>query len=202
MISNIFLPSLLCLLAIAPNAGKEKSCWVVEKSSSLQIVGKTNISKWSCGVAEYAEPDTITFFDEGCRGQVRGIPLCGIVRINIGDFDCRNSLMTGEFKKTLQYKQYPQLTISFLNLDRMPDAAVKGETLSGEVMIALAGVAKKVVMRYSSTRVDATTIELTGEQSFCFADFGLTPPRKMGGLIRVSEGLDVRFLLCLHRINH
>jgi hypothetical protein len=179
---------------------KEKTIWIVQKSSSLSINGRTNINRFSCGVAQYDEPDTITFLNEACRGKLSGIPLCGTLKINIGDFDCRNRAMTNQFKKTLLYKQYPQLKIIFLNLERMPGFTSQPETLKGQVFIELAGVSKQFEMDYTTNREDAETVELTGSRQLCFSDFGLQPPQKMGGLVRVNETLDVKFILCLRRI--
>ena len=179
---------------------KEKMIWIVQKSSSLSINGRTNINHFSCAIAQYSEPDTITFQNEEAPGRSSGIPLNGVLRINIGDFDCRNHAMTGEFKKTLLYKQYPQLKIIFLNLERMPDFTSQPETLKGQVFIELAGVTKQFEMDYTTNREDPETVELTGSRQLCFSDFGLQPPQKMGGLVRVNETLDVKFILCLRRI--
>jgi hypothetical protein len=44
-------------------------------------------------------------------------------------------------------------------------------------------------------------VELVGYRAFGFSDFGLAPPHKMGGLIRVNDKLDVQFRLQLHQIN-
>jgi hypothetical protein len=184
----------------APHPSKEKTNWIVQKSSSLSINGRTNINHFSCAVAQYSEPDTIAFLNEGCRGKLSGIPLCGTLKINIADFDCRNRMMTGEFKKTLLYKQYPQLKIIFLNLERMPAFLSQQETLKGQVFIELAGVSKQFEMDYTSNREDSGTVQLTGSRQLCFSDFGLQPPQKMGGLVRVNEMLNVKFMLCLRRI--
>jgi hypothetical protein len=199
-----------CLLVLSLCAGfttgtltppaKEKTSWIVQKSSSLRINGRTNINHFSCAVAQYGEPDTITFQNEGCRGRSIGIPLNGVLHVNIGDFDCRNHAMTGEFKKTLLYKQYPQLKVIFLNLERMPAFGPQQETLKGQVFIELAGVSKQFEMDYTSNREDSATVELTGSRQLSFSDFGLHPPQKMGGLVKVNETLDVRFTLCLRRI--
>jgi len=188
------------LPATAPS--KAKVTWIVQKGSSLSINGRTNISQFSCGIAQYGEPDTITFLNEGCRDKTAGIPLCGTLRINIADFDCRNRVMTGEFKRTLQYRQYPQLKITFLNLEKMPAFGPRPETLSGQVIIELAGVSRQFEMEYASVREDAETIQITGSRRLCFSDFGLHPPQKMGGLIRVDQSLDVRFILCMRQLNN
>jgi hypothetical protein len=197
------------LPAIAPGPAKApdkttapgaKTTWIVQKSSSLSINGRTNISRFSCGIAQYGEPDTITILKEECRDKTTGIPLCGVLRINIEDFDCRNRVMTGEFKRTLHFRQYPHLKITFLNLEKMPVFGPRPETLTGQVVIELAGVSKQVVMEYASEREDAETIQLTGSRRLCFSDFGLQPPQKMGGLIHVDQSLDVRFILCMRQI--
>ncbi len=186
--------------AIPAPPSKLKTTWIVQKSSNLSINGRTNINRFSCGVAQYGEPDTITFLNEGCRGKISGIPLCGVLKINIEDFDCSNRMMTGEFKKTLQYKHYPQLRIVFVNLEKMPAFNAQPETLKGQVFIELAGITKQFEMDYTSNRQDPETVELTGSRQLSFSDFGLQPPQKMGGLIRVNETLDVKFMLCLRRI--
>ena len=184
-----------------PAATHAKITWIVQKSSTLSINGRTNINRFTCGIGQYGEPDTITILNEECRDKTAGIPFCGVLRINIGDFDCSNRMMTGEFKKTLQYKQYPQLKITFLNLEKMPAFAARPETLTGQVIIELAGVSKQFGMTYASSREDAATIQLTGCRRLSFGDFGLRPPQKMGGLIRVDSNLDVQFILSLRQLN-
>jgi len=47
---------------------------------------------------------------------------------------------------------------------------------------------------------DAGTVVLQGSRCLSFSDFGLAPPTKMGGLVRVKDALDVHFTLCLRRL--
>lgn len=205
----LYLNYLLAALLCVGMPTHKKISWIVQKSSSLSINGRTNVNKFSCGVAQYSEPDTITFLgpdrpdkSDSCRRFAHGtIPLCGTLKINIGDFDCRNRMMTGEFKKTLQYQQYPQLKITFVNLERMPAFGPQPETLKGLVTIELAGASKQIEMDYVAGRENAGMVELTGSRQLCFSDFGLKPPQKMGGLIRVNDVLDVQFILSLRRMD-
>lgn len=60
------------------------------------------------------------FFAEGDKVPAARIPLSGNLRLDIDQFDCHNRIMTGEFKKTLQYSRYPQLTVRFINLEKRP----------------------------------------------------------------------------------
>lgn len=179
---------------------RERSKWVILKTSTLDIDGHTNVSHFSCGVPQYTEPDTLTFLMEGARGQVPGIPLSGTVNLPIDQFDCRSRLMTGEFKKALLSCKYPRLTIRFVNLQRMPTFTTRPETIKGWVEIGLAGACKIFEISYTARRSDACAVALTGERQLCFHDFGLDPPRKMGGLIKVNDTLNVHFTLCLRQV--
>jgi hypothetical protein len=184
----------------APVAVGGKSKWVVLKTSSLNIAGRTNVNRFSCGVSEYAESDTLCFLPERTSARIIGIPLCGKLKLNIDQFDCRSRMMTGEFKKALRYEQYPQLTIRFVSLQKMPCLNEHPESIKGCVEIELAGICKLFEIDYSANRSGNCAVELTGSRSLSFHDFGLKPPRKMGGLIRVNDSLDVHFTLCLRRI--
>jgi hypothetical protein len=178
--------------------GRDTLRWVVDKNSTLQISGRTNISQFSCMVGEYAAPDTICFA-KPCRGA-KGVALSGQIRLPIDGFDCNNRMMTGEFRKALHDRQYPELAISFISLDRMPEPCGVMQTLKGWVEINLSGVSRQFEIDYSSLMADAGTVVLQGSRCLSFSDFGLVPPTKMGGLVRVKDALDVHFTLCLRRL--
>ena len=198
--------TLLAALPISMDNGhgclplKEKSSWVVLKSSNLEITGHTNVNRFTCGVPQYTEADTLSFFPENGKGPVAGIPLSGTLRLDIDQFDCRSRVMTREFKKTLQYGRYPQLKITFIDLEKMPFFTPQPETIKGRVTIEIAGVAKRFEIDYTASRSGRCSVELTGIRQLSFRDFGLNPPRKMGGLIKVNDSLNVRFTLCLRPV--
>ena len=199
----------LTLLALLPSGTamspgyppeKEKSNWVVLKSSSLVITGRTNVNHFSCGVPQYTETDTLRFLPEVAGTHVTGIGLSGTLRLDIDQFDCRSRVMTNEFKKALQYGRYPQLTIHFISLEKMPGFTSRPEIIKGQVEIGLAGVTKSFAIDYTASRSDRCAVELTGMRPLSFHDFGLKPPHKMGGLVKVNDSLHVRFTLCLRQV--
>jgi hypothetical protein len=187
---------LLLLLVLLP--GRDTIRWVVDKNSTLQISGRTNVNRFLCSVGEYAAPDTICFA-KPCVG-VKGVALSGQLRLPIDGFDCNNRMMTGEFRKALRDRQYPELSISFISLDRMPEPCAVTQTLKGWVEIGLSGVTRQFEIDYRGLMVDGGTIVLHGSRALTFSDFGLAPPTKMGGLVRVKDDLDVHFTLCLRRL--
>ncbi len=195
--------TIIILSSILPAAtpSREKVRWIVQKTSTLSIEGYTNVNKFSCSVNEYTEPDTITCFNPLSPNDPQGIPLKGALRILIDEFDCHNRIMTGEFKKTLKYKQYPQLKVCFVNLEKMPFAANTSGTIKGKVDIELAGVARRFEIDYTACKTEASGLQLIGTHAFRFSDFQMQPPRKMGGIIRVNDALNVQFILYLRQMN-
>ncbi|MDO6429468.1 hypothetical protein Q4E93_02635 [Flavitalea sp. BT771] len=171
-----------------------KSKWLVDRTSSISIAGSTNVNRFCCQVNEYTGPDTITL-------NPAGASFLGTLSVNIEDFNCNNRIMTGEFKRTLKYHDYPRLTIRFISLEKMPSFGVAAESVKGSVEVELAGISRKFEVMYSACRKNEGNVELVGYRVFGFSDFGLVPPHKMGGLIRVNDKLDVQFRLQLHQIN-
>ena len=191
LLRTIFILSLYAALG-AYRLYPAKSWWLVQRTSTIRIAGSTNINQFCCHVNEYTGPDTIILNAGGTLGSLA---------IDIEDFNCNNRIMTGEFKSTLKYKQYPQLKIVFLNLEKTPAFNATPETVKGWVEVDLAGACRKFEISYSTCRTEDGNVDLVGSRTFNFSDFGLTPPRKMGGLIRVNDKLDVQFTLHLHQIN-
>jgi hypothetical protein len=187
----------------------ERIKWLVEKASTMSIAGSTNINKFCCQITQYSGPDTLMTVRETGGIRETEVSFQGILGIDINDFDCRNGVMTSEFKHILKSQEHPLLIIRFLSLDRLPleesgngDAGSPNNAIvKGWVEVELAGVCRKFEITYSSCRHGSNSLEIVGVRTLGFSDFGLLAPRKMGGLVRVHDELNVQFRLCLHRIN-
>lgn len=201
--NSFYLVSLLWFLPALPagNAGVPKNDikWVIQKTSSLNIAGHTNVNSFACAVNQYTRPDTITcIYNKDQRSA--GITLKGSLLIDVDAFDCHNRPMTSELKKTLKQPQYPYLKIAFLSLEKMPDPQSRNESVKGWVNIEMAGVCKRFEINYELMVKNDACIELIGCRTFCFSDFDLEPPQKMGGVIRVKNEIDVQFHLYIRQI--
>lgn len=173
----------------------EKEQWLVTGSSSLTVNGSTNINKFSCEIPAYGQADTLTLTRNG-----KGAVLTGTIGLKVQGFDCHNSLMTRDLRKTLKQQQFPQLYIQFLSLSEIPVLSAKAQPISGLVNIQLAGVTKRLEVSYQIT-VDADhTIHLLGCKAVNFSDFNLVPPTKLGGMIRTNDLLQVSFHLVIKTI--
>ena len=197
---NLFIILLIPVLLSSRAKENEYSLktvrWVVEKNSTLRVQGKTNVNKFVCTISEYAERDTII-----CLGEpARQVKLTGALEMDVLSFDCHSKMITKDFRKTIKADKYPVLTIRFLSLESMPVLENKTESIKGWVEVELAGVVKKFQLNYSFSNAASGLIQLNGGRSFSFSDFKLTPPKKLGGLVKIKDAFDVNFMLTLQPV--
>lgn len=170
--------------------------WVVEKNSTLRVQGKTNVNRFTCTIDEYAEKDTILCLDDPSKA----VRLSGELKMNVLNFNCHSKLITKDFRKTIKADKYPVLIIRFLSLESMPFLQKKTELIKGWVEVELAGVIKKFELNYTFSGNSSGHILLNGGRSFSFSDFKLSPPKKLGGLVKIKDAFDVSFNLTLQAL--
>lgn len=177
--------TLLFLFAFIPSL--EKVRWVA-KGGSLKVDGTTNVNKFSCQVKDYNHPDTLTFYP-----APQSVQMSGSVKLPVMSFDCMNGAMTDGLRKALNAREFPRLSITFLSLEKYPVLKSAEESIRGTVNIEMAGVSKKIAVNYRILMDDQQVIHLVGNQTILFTSFGLIPPRKLGGMIRTDDQLQVEF---------
>lgn len=173
----------------------ERTRWVISESSSLSVNGSTNINKFSCEIPTYDQTDTLTMI----KGKSE-IVLTGDIGLKIQSFDCHNSMMTRDLRKTLKEKQFPRLHIHFLSLSEFPQLTTEPKQITGWVNIELAGATKQFEINYQVSIDDQKVIHLLGSRNIDFSDFNLIPPRKLGGMIKTNDRLTVAFHLKMKSI--
>ena len=170
--------------------------WVIVNGCSLKVDGSTNVNSFSCAISNYNKPDTIWV-----NRNVSPVQLNGNIQLDVQHFDCHNGIMTADLRKTLKAKEFPKLVIRFLNISRYPDGDIKQGLTKGSVFIELAGVSHRFDVDYKVVSADNNYINLVGTRVVNFSDFNLTPPRKLGGMIRTKNELNVEFNLRLKVLN-
>jgi hypothetical protein len=164
--------------------------WVVISGSSLKVDGSTNVNTFSCAISAYSRPDTIIV-----NRTNEPVHLKGSIRLDVQGFDCHKAAMTADLRKTLKAKEFPQLKIQFLSIQKYPYANIRREITKGVIVIELAGVAKRFEINYQIVSAESTYINLVGSRKLNFSDFNLEPPRKLGGMIQADDELSVVFNL-------
>lgn len=171
------------------------SKWVVQANSSLNIEGSTNINSFRCDVTEYMKPDTLV-----CRKDLASKKILfnnSYLSVDIGRFDCHHRFITSDFRKTLKADEHPVLKIYFLSLDNLDAGSNYVQNVKGEVNIELAGVTRKKELLFDVAVLPDGKLELSGNRILTFGEFGMKPPRKLAGLIRIEEEIKVNFRLYL-----
>lgn len=121
--------------------------------------------------------------------------------LDVQSFDCHNPMMTKDLRKTLKQKEFPKIRISFINLSKYPGASGESEQIKGAVYITLAGIKKRFDINYRVVLTGTTVLTLIGSQTINFSDFNITPPRKLGGMIKTNDMLSAEFVLKVNVLN-
>jgi hypothetical protein len=175
---------------------KETVRWAVQKTSTLQIQGSSNVNQFACDVRGYYQTDTISFTADNAP---KVIPLKGALTIDVASFDCHNRMLTKDLRRTLKATEHPQLFVRFVALERPPVFQNNKDNLKGVVEIELGGVCKRFEINYVIEK-NGAAIVLNGFRTFTFSDFSLTPPKKLVGAIKVKENFNVQFHLNLQQV--
>jgi hypothetical protein len=169
--------------------------FIVLPESVLSIDGKTNVNSFTCAIAKYAGTDTLVLHEGG--RNVRPVFVKGSVGLDASTFDCGMAIMTSDFRKTIKSDVYPAIVIDFISFERNPSYKPGQENFVGILKISLAGATKLFEVNCSIETQPNGLIHLKGGRQFTFADFGLKPPTRMLGTIKVQEDLYVKFHLVL-----
>lgn len=170
--------------------------WTIHSSSSIRINGSSNVNTFTCTTSKDFEAKPVIIEQNVGKAGGMKAQMQGTVTVAVKTFDCKNKLLDNDLRKTLKESEFPKFTIQFLELERMPDLDSEVDFLSGKVLIDLAGTKKEFYLRYSFNKTPNGYL-LKGSRAFNFGDFGLTPPKKAGGLIRVNDNFDVGFTMIL-----
>ncbi|HRJ29827.1 MAG TPA: YceI family protein [Cyclobacteriaceae bacterium] len=176
---------------VPPGSEHARRQWLVSARSKLEISGNTIINRFHCKSTNYAGSDTLTEFVDHRTGSS---VLIGSVTMMISNFDCRNEMITRDFKETLKADGYPRLDIRFIELRK---THVDNGDLHGAVEITLAGISKKYPITCVSKSAPPNEQHLEGMRPFKFSDFGLQPPNKFFGLLKAEDNVSVIFHLRL-----
>jgi hypothetical protein len=114
----------------------------------------------------------------------------------VKEFTCTNRLAYRDFLKTLKAGQYP-----FLEIDIPPYSEEKSSSdstaLLRNVSIKVAGVSKQYDISCRVTEADSDHQSLKGGADLKLTDFGIVPPVRMFGLVRIKNKITINFEFCL-----
>ncbi|MBX2895427.1 MAG: YceI family protein [Cyclobacteriaceae bacterium] len=167
--------------------------FIVQPESTLVVTGKTNVNSFQCTTL-YCGRDTLVL-----RESVGSAPVFikGNVQLDASAFSCGMQLITNDFNKTIKAKEHPAIAIDFISFERTPVYGCAEERFKGRMKISLAGITKTFDVVCAIETSSTGIIYLRGNRAFTFADFNLTAPSRMMGMVKVEDKLEVKFNLAL-----
>ena len=108
--------------------------------------------------------------------------------------------ITKDFMESIQTEKYPNVIIQFVSFEREPTYATTEKQFNGTLNITLADVNVPCKVHCGIVLDHQGLIHLKGKHTFKFSDFGLKPPTKMGGVIKVKQNIEVAFHLVMVKL--
>ena len=149
------------------------------QNNGVEIKGWTNVNTFKCSNDSFKKSNSVYSFTGNQLPNVQ---------LQVTDFDCRNKMMTSDFRKILNAEKYPVLTIKFLDFDK-----AQANKFTALVEVKMMNVTRKYAIEFSKN--DSS---LVGTKRLKFSDFNIVPPKKMGGMIYVKNEIDLLFSLAIH----
>lgn len=120
-----------------------------------------------------------------------------IVTIPVTNIKGKNKMMTEDLNKMLQSQQHPQIQITVPDYTRT--TTNENSNINPEIPILLTITGKELLytipINIDTNSTNTSTIN--GAISFKLSDFGITPPEKYYGLIKVKNEVIVKFGLSI-----
>lgn len=162
----------------------------IHPSSDVIVYGSTNVNNFKFQYTENItlnRPVNVKRHDGAL--QLSG----GIIDLKVRAFDSGNALMNKDFRKMLQDEENPfiQVELAALLPQWLPNASWREGR--AEIKVVINQVTKKYLVKCKVENPESLLIY--GKQKISLTDFGLTPPTRMMGMVKVSEWVDLDFSL-------
>jgi hypothetical protein len=182
--------AVLLLLLHATNTHAQEYRIFIHPSSKVVVYGSTNVNNFKF---DYTEEITIEK-PVRVRRQEGALQLSGgFIDLKVHSFDSGNGIMNKDFRKMLMEEENPFIQVELVSLS--PKWLSDQAWLEGRADITVN--INQVVKKYTvSCKVENPgSLLIYGRQKVLLTDFGLTPPVRMMGMVKVNEWVDLDFAL-------
>lgn len=150
----------------------------------LVINGESNINKFSFS---YMTPHLAGGDNSSKGAEDERIDF----KIPVHQFNPGNPRMYDDFLSLLRAKEYPYIMISLLT-GKSYRAISSGISRNERISVTIAGVTREYTVNCTLAHCNDDLV-LSGMQTVKLTDFGLTPPVRLSGIIKVKNEINVRF---------
>lgn len=187
---SVVLQLVLLFLAPAlPAAGQEYYIFI-HPSSKVTVHGSTNVNHFKFQYTEeIAINRPVKVRNTGGTLKLAG----GIIDLKVRAFDSGNGMMNKDFRKMLLEEENPfiQVELSTLMPAWLPNEVWREG--KADILVNINQIVRKYTV---SCKVENPgSLLIYGTQKILLADFGLTPPVRMMGMVKVNDWVDLDFSL-------
>lgn len=150
----------------------------------LVINGESNINKFSFS---YMTPALIRGDDTSKGAEYERIDF----KIPVHQFKPGNPRMYDDFLTLLKAKEYPYIMISLLT-GNLTGERKSGISRNERIAVTIAGVTREYTVDCALVHCNEDLV-LNGMQTVRLTDFGLIPPVRLSGIVKVENEINVRF---------
>lgn len=165
----------------------------IKDSSSLNIIGKTNVHTFTCkyDITELTDPVKVdyTAFDSGMVFE------SAVLRLRNENFDCGGRGINNDFNKLLNTPVYPEVILDLQKIVAHPHIA---NNYIASVALSIAGTTRHYDLFLKVNSDD--DMEIKGVMEISLHDFKLEPPQRALGMIKVQDNLVIEFLLDMEEV--
>jgi hypothetical protein len=155
--------------------------------SELVIRGKTNVSKFQCvyDIDKLSDSIKVTYTE---KNNSLEFTKASMALKNLS-FNCGNSGINKDFNKLLKTDDYPAISIGLLNVS---ETSTDSQVLA-KVQIEICEIKKIYTIPIHIDKSDGITV--SGRLPIDINDFNLEAPKKVMGMIKVSNEIEIDFSL-------
>lgn len=154
--------------------------------SSITIEGTSNVRSWTCRTTGITGTANATPSATGWTG------LSALtVSVPVSSLDCRNGTMNNHLRTAFNASANPTIRFTLSNA-RVAAPSGGRFTVQANGTLAMAGQSRPVTVTAVGQRA-GSGVRFTGSVPVTMSQWGMTPPRALGGTMRTGDRVTVRF---------
>lgn len=156
------------------------------------FTGSSNIRAFECSTTQVAVSAEAAL-EEFERTRADGLPAVrsAAMAIPIRSLDCGISKMNHDLYVTLGGAANPTISFALSNYEVLTRGTPGSVRMNG--VLRLGGKTNSMVVYGNVIRAPDGSLRLRGERMIDVRDYGVKPPRRFGGLLKVRPEVDVHF---------
>ena len=163
----------------------------VRSDSRLWLEGTSNVRDWTCKATSMEA--TIEVSSSESDGRVRSESVNGVsVKVPVRMLKCGDRHMEAHMYTALKSTDSANGFIT-AEVVEIPQSVVTGQKTETEATLTIAGIKRIVRMTVTSDVLADGTRRARGTVPILMTDFGITPPRPWGGILRTADRVLIQF---------